>query len=131
MGSHPMTPARIGLADDDAPLREMLTRMLKAIGHQVVCAVSNGQEFLEACAREKPCLAILDLDMPVTDGLATAEALRALGVPSILLSGHPDLAHVVLAREPVATTLRKPVSIDQLSEAIEKTRGQLDPAADC
>ena len=73
---------------------------------------------LEACAAHDVDLAIVDLDMPVMDGLTAAEELAERGIPAVLVSGHPDVREVVVEHEPVVTRVMKPATIDKLREAI-------------
>ncbi len=113
-----MRRLRVCLAEDDENLRATLKQMLKVLGHEVVCDVENGEELLHYATNHDLDLAVMDLDMPVMDGLATAEALQARHVPIILISGHADLKHVVTDKEPISISLTKPVSLDQLEAAI-------------
>jgi CheY-like chemotaxis protein len=111
----------VTIADDDTAVRQTLAQMLTALGHAVVGSAANGQELLEQCQRHLPELAIIDLEMPVLDGLAAAEDLRAISpVPIILLSGHPDFKQVVRQHEPIEVYLAKPVTLSTLRSAIEK-----------
>lgn len=65
------------LAAEDAPMiRYLLEKMLSAAGHRPVC-VANGSEAVSAFEREPFDLVLLDLRMPVLDGLATAATIRA------------------------------------------------------
>lgn len=115
-----IAPLRVCVAEDDDDLRRVLKEMVKALGHTVVCDVGNGAELLEVTETYELDLALVDLDMPVLDGLEAAEALaKRSSIPVILLSGHPDLKHVVVEKEPVAHTLRKPVTLSQLEVAIQ------------
>jgi response regulator NasT len=70
-------------------------------------------------------LAIVDLDMPVMDGLAAAEHITKAGVPVILISGHPDVEHVVVEHEPIAARLTKPFAIGELQKAIDVALGRV------
>lgn len=116
---------RINIADDEAGVRRTLERMLAALGHTVVGAAENGQQLLEQCQKQLPELAIIDLEMPVLDGLAAAEDLRAISpVPIILLSGHPDFQQVVRQREPIEVYLSKPVTLQALETAIDQALTQ-------
>src|SRR6188474_1500400 len=99
---------RIALAEDVPSVRKALVRMLEHLGHQVVCATSNGIELLEECSRRDVDVVITDLDMPGMDGLAAAEELADKGIPVILISGHSDAEHVVLEHEPVVVRVSKP-----------------------
>jgi DNA-binding NtrC family response regulator len=61
--------------------------------------------------------------MPELDGLAVAEELSInRNVSVILISGHADLKHAVLTREPVAAFLKKPFILEQLDVAIRSLR---------
>ena len=109
---------RIALADDEPDLRTSMARLLTLLGHHVVYSAANGAELLEACAAHSGDLAILDLDMPIMDGLTAAEELAERGIPAVLVSGHPDVQEVVLEHEPVVTRVMKPATIDKLRDAI-------------
>jgi len=61
---------------------------------------------------------VVDLDMPVIDGLQAAEALAEKGIPVVLISGHPDVKEVVLEHEPVVTRIVKPATVDGFRKAI-------------
>jgi response regulator NasT len=110
---------RIAVADDESTFRQMLARILVQLGHDVVCAVSNGADLIDNCRRIKIDLAIVDLDMPILDGLATAELVSNDGIPVILVSGHADSEYVVPEHEPIAARLCKPFSVDDLQKAID------------
>lgn len=111
---------RIALADDEVDLRTSMARLLQLLGHEVVCTAANGVELLEACQQHTVDLAILDLDMPIMDGLTAAEELAERGIPAVLVSGHPDVQEVVLEHEPVVTRVMKPATIDALRDAIRQ-----------
>jgi len=118
--SRESTPSiRICVAEDDGDLRRTLIQMLAVLGHHVVADVENGEQLIEACAQHELDLVLADLDMPVLDGLAAADYLaRSCKVPVILLSGHPDVKHVVVENEPVVTCLQKPINLAQLERAV-------------
>ena len=82
-------PARVLVADDNADMREYLTRLLRAAGYDVD-AVTDGQQALQAVRANPPALVVSDVMMQRLDGLALVAALRkdprtAL-VPVLLLS---------------------------------------------
>jgi CheY-like chemotaxis protein len=121
MTHHEMAnPVRIALAEDDEDLRLAFVRMLEHLGNKVVCAAANGAELLQACHKEHVDLALVDLDMPVVDGLEAAEEIAERGIPVVLISGHPDLREVVLEHEPVVTRIAKPATIESFRKAIAK-----------
>lgn len=81
--------ARVLIADDNADMREYLTRLLRADGYQVD-AVVDGWDALEAVRANAPDIVISDVMMPRLDGLGLVAELRAdrrtSAVPVLLLS---------------------------------------------
>jgi two-component system, sensor histidine kinase and response regulator len=81
------------LAEDNAVNRLLARRLLEKYGNTVV-AVENGREALEAIERERPDLVIMDVQMPVMDGLEAIRTVRTdeqasgLHLPIIALTAH-------------------------------------------
>jgi two-component system OmpR family response regulator len=71
---------RILLVDDQRDIRSIVGLALGKIGGFQVKVCESGQEALENAAQFAPDLLLLDLSMPVLDGLATLKALRARGL---------------------------------------------------
>lgn len=65
---------RIVIAEDAVVLREGLTRLLAEAGHEIVAAVDNASELLDAVSQHRPEIAVVDVRMPPTH---TDEGLRA------------------------------------------------------
>ena len=81
-------PLRIVMADDQASVREGLVLLLGGLpGIDVVGAAADGEQALGLVAEHRPDAILLDLHMPVLDGIATARRLAA---------EHPDVAIVIL-----------------------------------
>jgi DNA-binding NarL/FixJ family response regulator len=84
----PPTPLRIVVADDQASVREGLVVLLGLLPDiEVVASAANGEEALEIVAGQRPDAILLDLHMPVLDGIETTRRLTEL---------HPEVAVVVL-----------------------------------
>lgn len=66
---------RVLIAEDEALIRMDLTEMLTEEGFDVVAAVSNGEEAVRAALELTPDVCMLDINMPVKDGLTAAEEL--------------------------------------------------------
>ncbi|MGD9643401.1 MAG: response regulator [Elusimicrobiales bacterium] len=66
---------KILIADDDNEMLETLSSMLEAEGYQVIKA-ENGQEAVELARKELPALVMLDIHMPVMDGLRACKAIK-------------------------------------------------------
>ena len=90
------------VVDDQPELRALFQRMLENQGHSVV-AVCNGQEALRTTETWQPDLVLLDLAMPLMDGLAFLRHVRARAAwaktPVIMLSGMMTSEQVKAARE--------------------------------
>src|SRR5215469_4819683 len=81
-------PLRIVIADDQASVREGLVLLLGGVpGIEVVGAAADGEQALQLVAEHKPDAILLDLHMPVLDGIGATRRLAA---------EHPDVAVVVL-----------------------------------
>jgi two-component system OmpR family response regulator len=76
--------ARIGLCEDDADLRSVLTRALRAEDFEVR-ATMTGHEAVETFSRTPPDLLVLDVGLPDADGRDVCQALRTHGVMAPVL----------------------------------------------
>ena len=118
------------MAEDEAPLREILAEGLRDEGFEVVTA-SNGVVALEIFTASGPFdVLLLDDEMPRLTGRRLLIRLREDGetVPVILFSGNLELSREEQARLGVGPTLRKPVSLDELAGAIRHVvRDRADP----
>ncbi|MGW2033211.1 MULTISPECIES: LuxR C-terminal-related transcriptional regulator [Streptomyces] len=86
---------RIVLAEDHFLLRDGLIRLLAAYGHDVVAAVDNGTDLLEALEREQPDVAVVDVRLPpnfTDEGLRAVLAARRRNpdLPVLLLSQYVE-----------------------------------------
>lgn len=84
-------PARLLVLDDDADLRELLTRYLSAQGF-IVHALPHSEQLYELLAQERFDALVLDVMMPGEDGLTVCARLRAQGesLPILMLTAHVD-----------------------------------------
>src|SRR3981081_2397974 len=89
-------PTRVLLADDHALIRQGLKALLEKQGFQVVCEASDGQEALRSVEKTQPDVAIVDISMPVLNGVDTARELKksAPKTKVILLTQHDEDQYV-------------------------------------
>lgn len=90
--------SRILVADDDVNIQAVLRYCLEASGHAVLTA-SDGAETLEVIATETPDAVVLDLMMPVIDGIEVLETLSSDGtlsrIPMLILTARVDKTDAV------------------------------------
>ena len=87
-----MNRARILLADDHDKMRDRVTRHLEH-EFEVLGSVEDGFALLEAAARLKPDVCLLDISMPVLNGIETATQLKQVGSSAkiVFLTIHEDV----------------------------------------
>src|SRR3954464_2587126 len=114
-------PRRVVIAEDEALIRMDLAEMLAEEGYAVVGQAADGGAAVELAERERPDLVILDVKMPVLDGIAAAEQIaRARIAPVVILTAFSQRELVDRAREAGAMAyLVKPFTRSDLVPAIE------------
>jgi response regulator NasT len=110
---------RILVAEDEALIRMDLVEMLQEAGYQVVAQATNGEEAIALATEYKPDLAILDVKMPVLDGISAAEKIISIA-PVLMLTAFSQRELVERARDAgVMAYVVKPFTIGDLIPAIE------------
>lgn len=117
---------KILIVEDDKDFLFILQTDLRNAGFAVITA-ENGQEGLDAAQEEKPDLIILDILMPVMDGLEMAKQMKAKGmnIPIIFLTNMSDLEHISKATEitPADYIIKSDVSVDKIAVLVKKKLG--------
>ena len=117
---------RVMLVDDDARMRQVLAKLLKASGFDCIEEVSDGQQALNRLQEIHVDLIVTDCAMPRMDGITFVTSLRAKGdsTPIIMLSGQDDPQLVVRAiKAGVNNYVPKPIHPENLFEKIWQTLG--------
>ena len=113
------TPVRILVAEDEALIRMDLVEMLEEAGYVVVAQATNGEEAIALATEHQPDLAILDVKMPVLDGISAAEKIISIA-PVLMLTAFSQRELVDRARDAgVMAYVVKPFTIGDLIPAIE------------
>ena len=113
------SPVRILVAEDEALIRMDLVEMLREAGYEVVAEAADGAQAIELAQLHKPDLAILDVKMPVLDGISAAEKIIDIA-PVLMLTAFSQRELVERARDAgVMAYVVKPFSIGDLVPAIE------------
>ena len=115
-----MRRLKILVADDEAIIRMGLRAMLAGLGHEVVLA-ANGRDALNLVRTTRPDLALLDIEMPLTDGLEAARVIaRKHPMPILILTAYSQADLIERAVQlPIQGYLVKPVNERDLAAAIE------------
>jgi two-component system NarL family response regulator len=120
--NHPDQPIRVMIADDHPMMREGIAATLLAQGGMdIVGLACNGEEAIAQFARHRPDVTLMDLQMPVKDGLEAIVAIRAM-LPDariIVLTTFSGDARVIAALKAGATGyLLKDVSAAELAHTV-------------
>jgi two-component system, chemotaxis family, chemotaxis protein CheY len=116
---------RILLVDDSLTIRTLIRRSLAAVKDADIVEAANGVDALTQIARRRFDLVVLDLNMPVMDGLEALEALRAApdyaALPVVMLTSEKNEALVRrLVELRITDFLSKPLSPDVLSHRLTR-----------
>ena len=113
------TAHRILVAEDETLIRMDLVEMLREAGYDVVGAAMDGSEAVSLAESLKPDLTILDVKMPVLDGISAAEKIITIS-PVLMLTAFSQKDLVERARDAGAMAyVVKPFTINDLVPAIE------------
>jgi CheY-like chemotaxis protein len=73
------------LVDDEAHIRKFISLLLRHLGVERIFEAPNGQEAIEVYKRENPDLVMLDVNMPIMDGIETLRALKVLNPDCVVV----------------------------------------------
>jgi DNA-binding NarL/FixJ family response regulator len=122
------TPSRVLVVDDAVELRELLVLLLEMEDDFVVVGeAGNGAEGIEEAARLQPDLILLDLAMPVMDGLAALPRLRSAAPDTkvVVFSGFDSVAVEREARSAGAHGyIEKGVAVLEVVERLRRIRDE-------
>jgi DNA-binding NarL/FixJ family response regulator len=121
--SSPVSLVRVLLADDHPDVLEKVKQLLDS-KYEIVGTVSDGQSLVTACAQLKPDVLVIDITMPVLNGIEAALRLKDDGCESkiIFLTVHedPDYVRACLAAGAFGYVFKARMSSD-LPHAIQET----------
>jgi DNA-binding NarL/FixJ family response regulator len=127
---------RLLIADDHAVVREGLQRLVATFeGVELVGAAANGQEAVDRCRAAEPDVLLMDIEMPVLDGIAATRAIAAAqpDVAVVVLTSFSDRDQILQALDAGAVGyLLKDAEPDEIAKAVRAAaRGEapLDPRA--
>lgn len=124
-----MRRLRVLVADDESIIRMGLRTMLAGLGHEALLA-ANGREALNLARTARPDLALLDVQMPLTDGIEAAKVIaRKHPMPILILTAFSQADLVEKAVQlPIQGYLVKPITERELAAAIEVAVARFEDA---
>jgi CheY-like chemotaxis protein len=124
---------RVLIVDDDSAIREAMQAALQVEGLTAVVAADGVQALEQLRAGIEPCLILLDLGMPGMNGWAFRDAQLqdpALARLPVAVFSATRQRRDEVARLKAADCLWKPVEIEQVVDAVQRTCQRRGPAAD-
>ena len=123
-----MASMRVLIADDDPIIRLDLKQMLENLGYDVVAEGGDGKQAVDLARETKPDVCILDVKMPVMDGIEAVGIITEESIaPTILLTAYSDKELVSRAKSAgVFAYLVKPFKPSDLPPSIEVARSRFE-----
>jgi AmiR/NasT family two-component response regulator len=117
---------RIVVAEDEALIRLDLAEMLEEAGYEVVGQAGNGEQAIELARDLRPDLVVMDVKMPVLDGISAAEVIGKERIaPVVMLTAFSQKELVERARDAgVMAYVVKPFTASDLVPAIDIARSR-------
>ncbi len=106
--------------EDDHDVAQTIGELIEDSGHRAIC-VANGREALAVLEQERPCLMLVDVFMPIMNGIEFLRVVKARAsladIPRVIMTAAND--HMIGVKEDVSV-LYKPVDFDALKRMLEK-----------
>ena len=114
----------IMIVEDYDDTRVLLKQVLEGLGYSVVEA-SNGQEAVDIADREHPDLILMDLDLPILDGIAATQRIRQQshmeGVPIVAVTAYPmSYSRVKAFAKGCNEYMSKPIDVSELTSLVNR-----------
>lgn len=113
---------KILICDDSILARKSLKGILSELEYENILEVSNGQDAVDTCINEKPDLVLLDIVMPVKDGVtATAEIKESCPDTNVVIISSVGTKNYITAAVKAGAKdfLQKPVEMDLLKQVLD------------
>ena len=118
------TKRRIMVVEDYDDTRLLLKQGLEMLGYSVLEA-SNGQEAIDIADRERPDLILMDLDLPILDGIAATQHIRQQqhleSVPIVAVTAYPlSYSRVKAFAKGCNEYMPKPIDMSELARVVDR-----------
>ena len=119
-----MSARTIMVVEDYDDTRALLKKGLEGLGYSVLEA-SNGQEAVDIAGREHPDLILMDLDLPILDGIIATQRIRQQtamqGVPIVAVTAYPmSYTRVKAFAEGCDEYMAKPIDMSELARLVNR-----------
>jgi two-component system response regulator RegX3 len=124
------TPARVLLVEDDLPLAMIISKHLRARGHEARVAASAEEAAETIRAGYRPTIVLLDINLPGESGwgFLRSGVLAAAGAPPVFVVSATTVPPSRLREFGCAGYLPKPFAVPTLVEIVERHHGEADSA---
>jgi CheY-like chemotaxis protein len=124
VGQEEEASARILIVEDEPTVAKLVRRMVERSGFEASLAM-NGQEALALLARERADLVLMDVAMPLLDGIETTRAIRAdprtAHLPVVMVTGKAFPKDLAAMREAGASEIvTKPFRLREIAECLQR-----------
>jgi two-component system, cell cycle response regulator DivK len=124
MNTEQKTTRTIMVVEDYDDTRALLKKGLEGLGYSVLEA-SNGQEAVDIAERERPDLILMDLDLPILDGIAATQRIRQQAeletVPIVAVTAYPmSYTHVKAFAKGCNEYMPKPIDMTELANLVNR-----------
>jgi len=114
----------IMIVEDYDDTRELLKQSLEGLGYSVLEAI-NGQEAVDIADREHPDLILMDLDLPILDGIAATQRIRQQShmesVPIVAVTAYPmSYSRVKAFAKGCNEYMAKPIDMSELENLVNR-----------
>ena len=118
------TARTIMVVEDYDDTRTLLKQALELMGYSVLEA-SNGQQAVDIADRERPDLILMDLDLPILDGIAATQRIRQQAemenVPIVAVTAYPmSYTHVKAFAKGCNEYMPKPIDMSELERLVDR-----------
>ncbi|SEG43552.1 DNA-binding response regulator, NarL/FixJ family, contains REC and HTH domains [Thermomonospora echinospora] len=123
-----MNAPRVMVVDDNPVVRQGLVSLLEASGIEVVGEAGDGRLAVEMAERLRPDLVLLDVRMPLLDGVAAAQALSSISrVVMLTYTDDPDTIRAAIGNGAVGYLVHGTFTVEELTRAINDAVGGAHP----
>ena len=114
--------AKVLICDDSILARKSLRGMLENMGYKNILEVANGQDAVDMCEKEAPDLVLLDIVMPVKDGVTATKEIKVIAPQTniVIISSVGTQTHLTEAIKAGARDfIQKPIDAELLSQVLD------------